>query len=288
MNLTYYEILNVPPAARPEEILAAYRKLFIERHPDRVPEDQTDARQHAEQGFEIFTEAFALLSHPRMRAQYDALLRGEQPFRKKRCWARKKHVGSGPQLVTPDTPEAALREERLKALERKKRLLIAAGIALCLAPLAPLLIAGGKWAQATGIQAWWHTTSLASNSEGWWVEDLRFYPLSTYEQERSPDAVVTLRGYIKGLPGCYVVPASGTVISETNGRATIRVELERLGQWNKTKSFMGTCREGFASIEAYLAGNMKAWETIDLVAVDTDIGLERVFAAPEVQWHVKR
>lgn len=288
MTFSYYEILNVPPGATRDEIVAAYRKLFLERHPDRIPADQVEDRQKAEDLFTLFTEAFAMLSQPWARAQYDALLRGEQPFAKKRRWLRRNPAPRQPELALPETPDEALRQERLKGLRRKRNLLIAAGIALCLAPFGPLLMSGIDWAQATGMRAWWRTSSLASNTDAWFVEKLRFYPVTDGEKKGVPDAVVTLRGYVKGLDSCYVIPARGTVVEENGNRATIRVEMQRLGSWNKEASFFGTCTENFAPIEAYLAGNIKAWETIDLVAVDTDTGLERVFPSAEVQWHIKR
>jgi hypothetical protein len=303
MNLTYYQILDVAPDAPPEEIVAAYRKLVLERHPDRVPEHDTEARREAEDLFEIFTEAFALLSHPRGRAQYDALLRGEQPFEKKRRSQRKAKAPSrSPLGSVPDTPEAALRQERLRALQRKKRMLMAAGIAAVLAALSPLLIAGGKWLEEKGLKSWWRasatvgeaektlgiSTGVGSSTEGWWLEDLILYPLSSIEKKDTPNAVAALRGYIKGLAGCYVIPARGSVIAEDEGRARVRIEMQRHGRWNEKKSYMGACTEGFAPIEAYLEGTLKNWQALDLVVVDTDAKLERLFAAPEVKWNVKR
>ncbi len=62
----YYGILNVSPEASSEEIKRAYRKLALETHPDRNPNDVG-----AEERFKKISEAYGVLSDTRKRAQYD-------------------------------------------------------------------------------------------------------------------------------------------------------------------------------------------------------------------------
>jgi curved DNA-binding protein len=62
----YYQMLGVPAEASSEEIKKAYRKLALETHPDRNP---NDAR--AEERFKRISEAYGVLIDPHKRAQYD-------------------------------------------------------------------------------------------------------------------------------------------------------------------------------------------------------------------------
>ncbi len=62
----YYEILGVSRDVSSNELKAAYRRLAIEYHPDRNP-DNPDA----EERFKEASEAYAVLSDPDKRARYD-------------------------------------------------------------------------------------------------------------------------------------------------------------------------------------------------------------------------
>src|SRR6188768_1497248 len=62
----YYEILGVTKTATPEEIKKAYRKVAIQFHPDKNPDNK-----EAEEKFKEAAEAYEVLSDSDKRAQYD-------------------------------------------------------------------------------------------------------------------------------------------------------------------------------------------------------------------------
>jgi len=69
----YYDILGVPKSASIDEIKKSYRKLALKYHPDRNPGDSK-----AEEQFKKISEAYAVLSDPEKRRQYDTF--GSQNF----------------------------------------------------------------------------------------------------------------------------------------------------------------------------------------------------------------
>jgi curved DNA-binding protein len=62
----YYQTLGVSRSASQEEIKKSYRKLAMKHHPDRNPGDTV-----AETRFKEVSEAYAVLSDPEKRKQYD-------------------------------------------------------------------------------------------------------------------------------------------------------------------------------------------------------------------------
>ena len=66
MAKEYYQTLGVPRNAAVADIKKAYRKLARKYHPDLNPGDKT-----AEARFKEIQEAYAVLSDPKKRAQYD-------------------------------------------------------------------------------------------------------------------------------------------------------------------------------------------------------------------------
>ena len=63
----YYSILGVSKTATQDEIKSAYRKLALKYHPDRNP----DNKKEAEEKFKQISEAYAVLSDPNKKKQYD-------------------------------------------------------------------------------------------------------------------------------------------------------------------------------------------------------------------------
>lgn len=62
----YYTMLGVAPETSFEDIKKAYRKLALETHPDRNPNDP-----RAEERFKKINEAYGVLGDPQKRSQYD-------------------------------------------------------------------------------------------------------------------------------------------------------------------------------------------------------------------------
>ncbi|MBF0200982.1 MAG: J domain-containing protein [Desulfamplus sp.] len=66
----YYKILDIDTHADTDEIKRAYKKLAVKYHPDRNPDDKTASDRMA-----LLNEAYAVLSNPEKRREYDQLRR---------------------------------------------------------------------------------------------------------------------------------------------------------------------------------------------------------------------
>jgi len=63
----YYEVLGVGREASDTEIKSAYRRLAMQHHPDRNPDNQEEAGEK----FKEITEAYSILADTQKRAAYD-------------------------------------------------------------------------------------------------------------------------------------------------------------------------------------------------------------------------
>lgn len=63
----YYEVLGVSREASDQEIKTAYRRLAMQHHPDRNP----DNKEESEEKFKEITEAYSVLADAQKRAAYD-------------------------------------------------------------------------------------------------------------------------------------------------------------------------------------------------------------------------
>ena len=71
----YYEVLGVARQASAPDLKSAYRKLAMQYHPDRNPEDKA-----AEERFKEASEAYEVLSDPEKRGRYDRFGHSAVPF----------------------------------------------------------------------------------------------------------------------------------------------------------------------------------------------------------------
>lgn len=76
MSKDYYKTLGVPKDADAAAIKKAYRKLAMKWHPDR-----NKGNKEAEEKFKTISEAYAVLSDPEKRKQYDAF--GSEGFERR-------------------------------------------------------------------------------------------------------------------------------------------------------------------------------------------------------------
>ena len=76
MATNYYDILGVAKDAAPADIKKAYRKLAMKYHPDRTQGDKA-----GEEKFKKISEAYAVLSDPEKKKQYDTF--GSETFRQR-------------------------------------------------------------------------------------------------------------------------------------------------------------------------------------------------------------
>ena len=74
--MDYYKILGVDKSASKDDLKKAYRKLALKYHPDRTKGDKK-----AEEKFKKANEAYAVLSDPEKRQQYDTY--GADTFQKR-------------------------------------------------------------------------------------------------------------------------------------------------------------------------------------------------------------
>ena len=62
----YYKVLGIDKKSSPEDIKKAFRKLAVKYHPDRNPDNRA-----AEDKFKEINEAYAVLSDPKKKEEYD-------------------------------------------------------------------------------------------------------------------------------------------------------------------------------------------------------------------------
>ncbi len=74
--MDYYEVLGVKKDGSSQDIKKAYRKLAMKYHPDR-----NKGNKEAEEKFKKISEAYAVLSDPEKRKQYDTF--GESGFQQR-------------------------------------------------------------------------------------------------------------------------------------------------------------------------------------------------------------
>jgi DnaJ family protein C protein 7 len=74
----YYKILGVEKNSSDDEIKKAYRKRVLLHHPDRHSSATEEERKEHEKNFKELGEAYAVLSDPKKKNQYDRKLNKER------------------------------------------------------------------------------------------------------------------------------------------------------------------------------------------------------------------
>ena len=73
VDTKYYDILGIEPNASESDIIKAYRKLAKIHHPDKSSHKSDSEKKKAEESFKELAEAYAVLSDPQKRQEYDEL-----------------------------------------------------------------------------------------------------------------------------------------------------------------------------------------------------------------------
>lgn len=118
----YYHLLDVPMTASRRDIQRAYRAIMMKWHPDRVRPEQRD---HAEDLSRRLNRAYATLSDPVRREQYDKSIRSEAL----QSGIMNQYVGGfaygGASTVPPAHRRAMTEQERREQRESDRRANIA-------------------------------------------------------------------------------------------------------------------------------------------------------------------
>ncbi|KAJ2989359.1 hypothetical protein NUW54_g8810 [Trametes sanguinea] len=68
----FYEVLGVKQDATQEEVRKAYRRRALQTHPDRLPQDVSQAdKKKAEEQFRLVNNAYEVLNNEESRKLYD-------------------------------------------------------------------------------------------------------------------------------------------------------------------------------------------------------------------------
>lgn len=113
----YYKILQVDPSAEPEVIDAAYKRLMLKYHPDQ--NNSPDATRKSQ----ILNKAYAILSDPQKRREYDLLRFGQstqQNYSRQSSYNPRSNNNSGSQTTNSDF-EKRRRDAEKKEQEEKQR-----------------------------------------------------------------------------------------------------------------------------------------------------------------------
>lgn len=147
-ELTYYELLQMPPTASPQQLRQSFRRLSKCYHPDTT----TLPKPLAERAFQKLQRAYAVLSDPQARQLYDERLRPppvEQRLRPP---------------VTSSQPTPVSLRRALSGGEWFALLLLA--VALVLSLVLGLGVAWARGAELMRWPSWWadlHPAAMAQD-----------------------------------------------------------------------------------------------------------------------------
>lgn len=173
----FYALFGVPPTASDAEIRAAYRRLVLEFHPDRHPDDPD-----AEEKFKNLSLAYRVLSQPKDRTRYDLLYSSYLESRR-----RHEIGGNAAPEETPEQPKAVVKRRREAV------------------PQVRYLFDAPEWRQtdATTAMAWSCILSLAL---GTW-----------FARRPEGFSIVQAAWAVLPLPAVYIGRQIGSLVSEWDG-----------------------------------------------------------------------
>jgi len=112
-SINYYEVLDVPYTASKTEITRSYRKLMRTAHPDRFTDELQ--RGKAEERAKLLNAAYAVLSHPDTRRDYDATVRN----RLINDAIFQRYTGNSPGQSNPNAPRQRPLSPEMKQEQRR-------------------------------------------------------------------------------------------------------------------------------------------------------------------------
>ncbi len=147
-NVNYYEVLDVPYSASRSEIIRAYRHLMRHAHPDRHANQQD--RFKAEERAKELNAAYAVLSRPDVRREYDQAIRKQavsdaifQRYTGNVPGHQAGHRERPP--MDPELRRAQRRANRSAFVQVMMFAMLFAGTVIVLIIVASLLIQGLEW-----------------------------------------------------------------------------------------------------------------------------------------------
>lgn len=142
---SYYELLELPPSASPQDLRQAFRSLSKRFHPDTTALPQPEA----EQAFQQLQQAYAVLSDPDARRRYDAELRLAS-------LAAAARAASRPAVMVP--PAAAPTSVRRALSGGEWLALLLLGLAVLFSLVLGVGLALARGADLVTWPSWWPAT----------------------------------------------------------------------------------------------------------------------------------
>jgi curved DNA-binding protein CbpA len=113
VSKTYYELLDLPPAASAEDVKKAFRQQIARYHPDKVQHLGKEFQEMAAERAAELTEAYRILANEGSRAEYDRTLGTARP-----AAATAAPAAAATQAPSAPVPEPATRDDASASSDR--------------------------------------------------------------------------------------------------------------------------------------------------------------------------
>lgn len=138
-TINYYQVLDVAYGAQQADIVRAYRQLMRLTHPDRFQDPLL--REKAEERAKLINAAFAVLSRPELRREYDQQMRSTVlADTLMQRYTSMRPGQSGLAHATPKPPAPHIVREQRRAYYLAVRQILGATAAFALIVLAIVLV----------------------------------------------------------------------------------------------------------------------------------------------------